>query len=228
MKLRPAAVPLITVDPYFSIWSCDDNLYDDTTKHWTGKPMPITVGIRKDNKLYSMGATMNDLRQLNLRIPQTDLRLSPLSTIYEFENEFARVKLTFTTPLLLEHLEILSRPVSYLAYEIEPKCPPEELEFVFAINSRCCINNNQQKVSFSRTPYSVCCGNVEQKPLCTADDAVAIEWGYLHLCDKNAYPALYETTIQRLVPSEMDREYNVYMEMPYIVAEKKKCRACLQ
>ena len=45
---RAASIPLITHDPYFSIWSSSDNLYDTDTVHWTGKRQQIrgylTVG----------------------------------------------------------------------------------------------------------------------------------------------------------------------------------------
>ena len=45
---RPTAIPLITVDPFFSVWSFEDELYNDTARHWTGYPQSIYGALLVD------------------------------------------------------------------------------------------------------------------------------------------------------------------------------------
>src|SRR6478672_6726625 len=51
---RPPAVPLVTTDPYFSIWSFNDRLNDADTHHWTGKPQTLLSFVRVDGKAYRL------------------------------------------------------------------------------------------------------------------------------------------------------------------------------
>ena len=81
MKKRPVAVPLFTVDPYFSVWSCADKLYNGYTKHWTEKPWPIFVGLYIDGKFHAIAGTDDDYKSFRNRIHQSDLQITPLSSI---------------------------------------------------------------------------------------------------------------------------------------------------
>lgn len=221
---KAPAYPLVTVDPFFSIWSCADKLTDDTARSWTELPNPIIAGIIVDSKFYSMVATDINFGDNRMKIAQTDVKLTPLSTEYTFENEYARVTLTFTTPLLLKRIDILSRPVSYVAYEIEKKCDKDtDIEFVFGISARCCVRSAEQKVVFKKTDYSVCCGNTIQNPLAQSADKDLIDWGYLHLCDRDAFV----TKADKIESIPLNCEYNAYSDMPYIATKRKECNGVI-
>jgi len=49
---KAPAYPLITHDPYFSIWSTSDSLNAATTTHWTGAHQSMLGFLKVDNKVY--------------------------------------------------------------------------------------------------------------------------------------------------------------------------------
>ena len=102
MKLRAPAYPLITVDPFFSIWSTDASPSSVTTTHWTGKPNAILGSIFVDGEEYLFLGYLHGKKKLRTTLVDMDA----LSTSFVLENDKVRVRLRFTTPLLLDRLDI--------------------------------------------------------------------------------------------------------------------------
>src|SRR6187399_663470 len=50
--LRAPAYPLITHDPYFSIWSMTDTLNAAPTRHWTGSDQALLGMVKVDGIVY--------------------------------------------------------------------------------------------------------------------------------------------------------------------------------
>ncbi len=191
-NFRPVSVPLITVDPFFSVWSFADKLTDDVTRHWTGRRNPMTGIIRIDDRaFFFMGKMVYSNRHYNEKfptIPQTSVKVTPTSSIYTFENELLKLTLKFTTPLLLDDMKLLSRPASYISYDVEVKAAGEhKVALYFDFGTELCTETTEQKVKFGRTDYSFYMGNTEQAPLNRSGDDSHIDWGFFHVCRTDAF-----------------------------------------
>ncbi len=100
---RPPAVPLITHDPYFSIWSTTDNLADSETVHWTLSAQPINGEVRIDGKPYRfMGRVPGRRPDPIPAMQQTSIAISPTHTRYEFQQDGVTIDFAFFTPALPE------------------------------------------------------------------------------------------------------------------------------
>lgn len=183
---RAPAVPLIANDPMFSVWSFADRLTDDTTRHWTGVRQTIIGAIAIDGKLYEfLGKVNPDSRRYYVGYPamtQISCDIRPMTTTYVFEEAGVRLTLTFTSPLLLEDPDILSRPVSYLDYRIESADGKEHESRVFmAFSGEFCVNNPDQCVFWGETERSVYFSSGTENMLKNCGDDHRIEWGSFHI-----------------------------------------------
>jgi len=190
--LRPPAVPLITHDPYFSIWSPADRLTDAPTMHWTGAPHPLTSIIRVDglaNRL--IGSEPADLAPME----QTGLEVHPTRTVYTFASPSVEVTLTFLTPLLPHDLDLLSRPVTYVTWSVRSVDGNDHsVQILFGASALLAVNAADQVVGWSRAKAgpltTLRVGAVEQPVLAKRGDNLRIDWGYLYVAAETRAAAL--------------------------------------
>jgi hypothetical protein len=181
--VRPAAVPLVLHTPYFSIWSPADRLTDAATVHWTGKPQPLTSMIRIDGQAYRlMGAEPGRTPAL----PQTNLRVLPTRTIYDFQNPQVRVQLTFTTPLLPYAVDMLAHPMTFLSWEVVAADGRQhEVQLYYDNQAELVVNKPEQQVVWGRQTIGdmtvLRMGSQEQPVLAKKGDDLRIDWGYLYV-----------------------------------------------
>jgi hypothetical protein len=217
-QLRPPAVPLVACDPYFSIWSPADKLTDADTVHWTGKPNRLTSVVRIDGQAFRlMGKEPADAPAL----PQTKVEVLPTRTIYGFEGQGVRVRLTFTTPALPDDLDLLARPVTYVAWELEATDGKKhEASLDFDANAELTINTREQATTTTKNSEGnwdiTKIGSVDQPVLRRRGDDVRIDWGYLYLAKPRDFSAVFSVSAQpssRWLMLAYDDEYSIqYMK----------------
>ena len=186
MKLRAPAVPLITVDPYFSVWSRDTLLNAAPTMHWTGANNSIIGTVTVDGKTYSFLGYERDLYKLR----QVSLEITALSTIAVYACDEITLTATYTTPLLPNCLEHLTRPVSYLELSYTANDgKAHEVTVHVRLSEELCLNRagespvEIQDIALDGLRGSRM-GNTEQKPLNRSGDDLRIDWGYVYLMAK--------------------------------------------
>ena len=181
--IRPPAVPLVTHDPYFSVWSMADNLADDRTKHWTGAFNGMVGLVRIDGKAYRlMGQSYSPLPE---PLRQVSVEVLPTRTVYQFEGGGVRVALTFMSPLLADDLDVMSRPVTYLTWDVRALDESvHQVSLYFDSTAEFVVNTPSQRVVWSRPKVSdlkvMAFGSQEQRVLEQSGDDLRIDWGYLY------------------------------------------------
>ncbi|MDR3708566.1 MAG: DUF4965 domain-containing protein [Capsulimonadaceae bacterium] len=179
---RPPAVPLVTNDPYLSIWSPSDRLTDSQTRHWTKHPHPLISLIRIDGKVYRlMGTDPADTPAF----PQTHLSVLPTRSIYDFDDGHVHVTLTFMAPALPNDLDALSRPLSYLTWDVRAVDGASHAVQIFDSTSvLLTVNTPDQPVVWTREtagPLTALKAGTADQPLLTpAGDDTRIDWGYAY------------------------------------------------
>ena len=183
LAFRVPAIPLVTHDPYFSIWSVTDKLTDDWPRHWTGRAHGMSAMLRVDGKAFRvMGPSPRPVP------PMTQIRLgvTPTRTIYTFTEAGVELTLTFTSPLLIKDLDIMSRPVTYVTAVLRSvDGKNHEAAFYCDASGEIAVNSPDQKIVWARRRVPglevLSFGSQDQPVLGKKGDDLRIDWGWFYL-----------------------------------------------
>ena len=181
-ELRPPAVPLITYNPFLSIWSESDHLNDTTTKHWTRLDHSLVSLIRIDGKTYRL---MGFDPQSAPAFPQISVQVLPTRSIAEFEVAGVHVTLTFMEPALPDDLDVYSWPLSYITWDVRSiDGTKHKVEIYDSTSSELCVNKPDELVEWSRAIAGdltlLRVGTKAQPVLGSCGDNHRINWGYAY------------------------------------------------
>jgi len=204
---KAPAYPLITHDPYFSVWSFTDELNASPTKHWTGADQSLQGIIKVDGKLYRfLGAeekiyetvlpAADEQRLMNERAPvspteilnavQKSVNVKATQTVYEFTCGGVDLKLTFTSPLIMNDLHLLSRPVSYVSFVTKSNDNKQhDAQLYFGVSTTLAVNSVSQQTTATGGTFNdarltyLMAGTREQPVLEKKGDDLRIDWGHV-------------------------------------------------
>ncbi len=210
--LRPPAVPLITCDPYFSLWSFADTLTSDWPRHWTGSVQAFSSMIRVDGSTFRlMGPSPASAPPLH----QLSVNVTPTSTTYLYDGHGIGVRMTFLTPLLPTSLDVLSRPLTYLTWEISSADgQPHDVSIYIDNSAEIAVNTPSEKVVWSRLQSNgldiLSIGTQAQPVLGESGDDLRINWGYFYLASASA-----EGALEVIAPHNISRrQFSTHGDLP--------------
>ena len=185
---RPPAVPLVTHDPFFSIWSTTDHLADAMPVHWTLENNEMMGLVRIDGETYRfMGKWPRGRWPENApAMEQKSVEVWPTRTVYTFAAAGVELVFTFTTPTLPDDLEVLSRAVTYLGWDVRATDGKKhDVRLYFDAAGDITVHDDSQASQGARFDLAghqaLRLGNREQPVLQRSGDRVRIDWGYLYL-----------------------------------------------
>mgnify|MGYP003329201111 CR=1 FL=1 len=185
---KAPAYPLITHNPYFSIWSMSDQLNETSTKHWTGANQSMIGLIKVDNQVYRfLGSPENNQQNIEIKkATQTSLYMSATQTIYNFDCGPVALKVSFTSPLIITDINILSRPVSYVSMKTKSTDGQKHIVQIY-VGASTAIASNKGVEEMMANSYTtqhlniLKMGTVEQPILQKKGDDLRIDWGYAYI-----------------------------------------------
>ena len=184
---KAPAYPLITHNPYFSIWSFSDELNASTTRHWTGANHSLLGLIKVDGQVYRFLGKEDTLNTLPIQLAkQLSIDMSATATNYTFTSGGVELLLSFTSPLIINDLSILSRPVSYLSMKTKSiDGQTHQVQLFVGVAAAIASNKGTEEMnanSYTMENLNVLkVGTTAQPILEKSGDDLRIDWGYAYI-----------------------------------------------
>lgn len=177
---RPPAVPLVTHDPYFSVWSFDNHLTDNWSHHWSGAIQAMCGMAMIDKRPWRFAGPMPDSVPA---MKQSSLEVTPTRSRYRFDQSGVRLTVTFLSPLLPKDLELLSRAVTFVTFDaVATDGRTHNIKLYFDATGEWAVNTPDQKVTWNRGSTTgletMRIGTTAQPVLAKKGDNLRIDWGW--------------------------------------------------
>lgn len=117
---------------------------------------------------------------------QKEVEVTATRTIYKFQAGKVDLKLTFTSPLLLDDLDLLARPVSYITYQVKANDGKQHaVQVLLSAASAIAVYKPSQEVTAEKVETEklsiLKTGTIEQPILQKGADDMRIDWGYFYV-----------------------------------------------
>lgn len=144
---------------------------------------------------------------------QKKVTINATQTVYELTCDKADVLLTFTSPLLLKNLDLISRPVSYVSYKVKSNDNVKhDVEVYFGASTSLATNVPSQEViaeKYNNKDLKILKAGTKAQPvLATKGDDVRIDWGYMYVA-----VASNSNATQSVLPTQQASE-NLFSKKP--------------
>ena len=183
-----------------NVWSASDNLTDVWPTYWDQTIKAFVGMIRVDQTALRFMGPADEDGNVPLPNPMQQIgypQVYPTTTIYTFQGLGVQLKLCFTTPLIFEEFlgqqplngdkfELLSRPTTYLTYQVSSiDGKPHQVALYYDNTAEISVNSVSENVvwqRFAQGPLTVMrIGTQQQSVLGMAGDNVGINWGYAYV-----------------------------------------------
>jgi hypothetical protein len=133
---------------------------------------------------------------------QKNVSINATQTIYSFKCGKIDLDVTFTSPLILSDLNLLSRPVSYITYKVKANDgKTHNVKVFFSASTDLAVNKPTQPVTaskYSTAGLSILKAGTDEQPILQKNgDDVRIDWGYVYIAAPKSLGVTQFITIGR-------------------------------